>query len=403
MFQTRGLLSKSTTVTDIESKQIGEGRGYANYTFLVKLTFSRPVNKDVPTAIAVKIANQTFLAGFLEGKPEFFWEFLNMFYICESYFYEDYRPNLTAACPKFYWGECEYPADPEHEVGSYGLMIEYMGDDLKMFTVADGIPVMELKQALSTCAKTHAGAWNDPYLVPIRDGGENPYILSAPTTAKFFTIFAEGGWAPFCKALSKDCGAQHPSLVTDVTWAYTNMESWFTKSMSGHGHRTLSSADLRSENLLWKKLPNGEFECNPIDHQAWWYGPPTRDILNLLLTSMQIDDMKDQLPLMLRHYYDALIAEGVDAATYSFVQFMQDAATGMWLVLIFSAGICQMVESMSKVVAELDPSDASYTETVTMRDNIIDLAYQFRTKALVGYNMYTDEMHAALDWMKTTV
>ena len=96
------------------------------YTFLVKLKFSRPVHKDVPQAVAVKICNQTFQENILETKSEAMWKFFNDFYVCESRFYTDYRSSLSCACADIYWTELEYPEDPYTQFGHYGVMIEYV-------------------------------------------------------------------------------------------------------------------------------------------------------------------------------------------------------------------------------------------------------------------------------------
>jgi hypothetical protein len=45
----------------------------------VKLTFSRPVHKDVPQAVAVKICNQTFQTNVLEGKSKELWKYVFCF------------------------------------------------------------------------------------------------------------------------------------------------------------------------------------------------------------------------------------------------------------------------------------------------------------------------------------
>jgi hypothetical protein len=100
--QSRGIISQGTTVTNVDAKQIGEGRGYANYTILAKLTYSRPQHEDVPKAICVKIANATFQQMILANQPELMWKFMNDFYVCESYFYTDYRQNLPCACCKYH-------------------------------------------------------------------------------------------------------------------------------------------------------------------------------------------------------------------------------------------------------------------------------------------------------------
>ena len=129
-------------------------------------TYARPVCPGTPTEFAAKIANTTFGAMALAGQPPMMWEWFNDFYICEAYFYSEYR----AACPvptcEFYWGEVEYPEDPSTTVGNYGLLIEYLGDDLKIYDMMEGAPTDAVQDALQTVAKLHAAAWNDESLLP---------------------------------------------------------------------------------------------------------------------------------------------------------------------------------------------------------------------------------------------
>ena len=54
--------------------------------------------------------------------------------------YQEYRASIPCAQCKFYWSEIEYPETPREKVGKYGLIIEYLGDDLKVPTVTFTTP-----------------------------------------------------------------------------------------------------------------------------------------------------------------------------------------------------------------------------------------------------------------------
>ena len=91
------------------------------------------------------------------------------------------------------------------------------------------------------------------------------------------------------------------AYAADCDAAYKSLDKWMDKS-AGHSHKTLSSADLRSENLLWRRTGPDAYECVSIDHQAWWFAPPTRDIAMLLATSLPADKIKPEFENCARAY-----------------------------------------------------------------------------------------------------
>jgi len=327
------------------------------------------------------------------------WKFFNDFYVCESRFYTDYRSSLSCACAEIYWTELEYPEDPYTQFGHYGVMIEYLGDDLKMFNIEDGIPNKELQEALTAFASIHAGSWNDSYCVPIAEGGTNHYINDGNQMPVLWQEFGSGGWDEYKKILTDEVGAKFPKLVADLDSAFKDLQAWLGKGK--HGNTCLSSMDLRSENVLWKKTADGSFECVPIDHQAWWVAAPMRDIAMLLITSSQRDQIKPQLMNHLRFYYDSLIAAGVSADQYSWAQAQEDFHACVYVALIFGGAMIEMIGIFSENVKTMSPTDAHYQETVNMRDNIAALALTVRSKAVIAYELLQPECEAAADWIRS--
>jgi hypothetical protein len=222
-------------------------------------------------------------------------------------------------------------------------MIEYLGDDLKMFTLDEGIPNTEIKEALTAFASIAAGSWNDDYVTPIAEGGSNEYILDSTKMPMVWHDFGSGGWKTYISILTDEVGAKFPKLADDIDYAFWNMDKWMNASK--HGNKCLSSMDLRSENVLWKKTADGSFECVPIDHQAWYKAAPMRDIAMLLLTSSQRDQIKPELMNHVRFYYDALIAAGVPAAQYSWDQCKEDFHACVYIALIFGGAFIEMIET----------------------------------------------------------
>jgi len=277
-------------------------------------------------------------------------------------------------------------------------MIEYLGDDLKMFTVEQGIPSTELHQALVAIASVHAGAWNEPYFKPISEGGKNEYILDGIVLPKVFIEFGLGGWDTYLDILKKEF-PQHPNLVPDLSYMFKNMGKWWQASKGGN--MTIGSMDLRSENVLWKKLEDGTFECVLIDHQGWNYGAPMRDVVMLLGTSMQMDDINGDFMGHLRYYYDALIAAGVDAGTYTWEQAQDDIAVGFYAVLIFGGAMIEIIDGLKTAVAAMDGTEDNFQETKNMAENFDSMAKAIRTKALVGYKLMEKECTAAAEWVRS--
>ena len=222
-------------------------------------------------------------------------------------------------------------------------MIEYLGDDLKMFTIDEGIPNMEMKEALTACASIAAGSWNDDYVTPIAEGGANDYMLDASQIPLLWREFGQGGWKSYLSILTDEVGTKFPKLVDDIDCAFSKMDKWM--SASKHGNKCLSSMDLRSENVLWKKAADGSFECVPIDHQCWHKTTPMRDIAIFLLTSSQRDQIKPELMNHVRFYYDALIVAGVPAAQYSWDQCKEDLHASVYTALIFGGAMIETIET----------------------------------------------------------
>ena len=369
------------------------------YTFLVKLTFSRPVHKDVPTAVAVKIANATFQKNILEGKTADLWKFFNDIYVTESRYYTDARASFDCACPQLFWTEIEYPEDPTTQFGAYGLMIEYLGDDLKMFELEAGIPKTEMREALTAVSCIHAAAWNDDYFTPCLDGGSNHYILSGIEIGKIFYEFGKGGWPSYMQILTDEFAAELPNLVADADYMFNNMGKWWTTGKTGN--MTIGSMDLRSENILWKKNADGTFTCVPIDHQGWNHCAPMRDAAMLLGTSTQTADIESDLMDHFRFYYDALVAAGVDSTTYSWADAQDDIAISMFIPIIFGGAMIEIISTLKDAVAAMDGTEDSYQETKNMAENFDSMAKAIRAKAIVGYRMMEKEMTEAAKWART--
>ena len=336
----------------------------------------------------------------LEGRSADLWKFFNDIYVTESRYYTDARASFDCACPQLFWTEIEYPADPTTQFGSYGLMIEYLGDDLKMFELEAGIPKAEVREALTAVSSIHAAAWNDDYFKTCQDGGSNHYILSGTEIGKIFIEFGKGGWDSYCKILTEEFGEEFPNLVPDLDYMFHNMSNWWTASKTGN--MTIGSMDLRSENVLWKKNADGTtFTCVPIDHQGWNNCAPMRDAAMLLGTSMQNADIESDLVDHSRFYYDGLVAAGVDGTSYSWADAQDDIAVSLFVPLIFGGAMIEIITTMKEAAAAMDGTEDNYQETVNMAENFDSMAKAIRSKAIVGYRLMEKEMTEAAKWARS--
>ena len=81
-------------------------------------------------------------------------------YCLECSWYEQLRDRLPIPQPRLFWSGAESPADPSKDLGVYGVLIEWLGDDLKKVDLKDGVTEEETVQAMTTLARLHAAWWN---------------------------------------------------------------------------------------------------------------------------------------------------------------------------------------------------------------------------------------------------
>lgn len=280
-------------------------------------------------------------------------------------------------------------------------MIEYLGDDLTLFDVADGIPTPEVIEALQNVAKIHVTAWNDISCLDGQSGGTNHYMLCAAGTGSFLQVFGRPGWATFMKRLSETYGATHPTLAADADLAFQKLDKWM-HTVPPHGHRTIRSLDLRAENLIWRKIGQGcaqqDYECVQIDHQAWLFGPPTRDVALLLCTSMQKDRMATDFELCAKAYHTALVDAGV--SDYSYTQFLEDLGLSVWFPLILAGAMVDAITKTEATAAGMTGYEENYEELTNMLKNMTELQLNFQQKALIGIDTLGELPRKGLDIIK---
>jgi hypothetical protein len=172
----RGHLPPSVKVAKLEPLvNIGEGRGYANYSWKLVAHYDKPVAPDMPTKFVLKQLNQSFAPNWEVGGPRIL---ADKSYCLEAIWYEKLRDLLPIPQPKLWWSGCESPANPAEDLGVYGVLMEWLGDDLKKVETQDGTTEEETVQAMTTLAKLHASFWcgfpPTPPLLCTRDAPHPP-------------------------------------------------------------------------------------------------------------------------------------------------------------------------------------------------------------------------------------
>ena len=96
---------------------IGEGRGYANFSWKVECTYDSPVNPDVPTKFVMKQLNHASAALWTAGKMR---ALADRSFSLEAYWYDPQiglRDRVPIPQPKGYWTRSENAEDPSQDLG----------------------------------------------------------------------------------------------------------------------------------------------------------------------------------------------------------------------------------------------------------------------------------------------
>jgi|EP01046_Picozoa_sp_COSAG06_P016028 hypothetical protein len=314
----RGHLPQAVKVASLEPLiNIGEGRGYANYSWKLVATYDKPVAPDVPRKFVLKQLNQSFAPGSWPVGP--MRVLSDRSYTLECTWYEQIRDRLPVPQPKLYWSGAESPANPTKDFGVYGVLMEWLGDDLKIVEGADGISEEETIQAMRAVATLHAAWWNTEDTETLKTLFTAEESLAMIRGMMGGTeVAAEYAATELTQALGEKFGAY-------VTAAVKTQEEWDFKGVTGDRNKVLCTWDLRTDNMVWRRTPGGpeDFECVVIDHQVWSYGgAPCFDLATFFGCSVTEEQMASRVDVGLRTYHETLVEMGV--TTYSFDELNQD-------------------------------------------------------------------------------
>jgi hypothetical protein len=267
---------KVVSLAPIEN--IGEGRGYANYSYKITATYNKSVNPDIPQKFVYKVRNKSFAPFFPEGEMRLL---ANKFYQVENMFYELARDSTPVPLAKLYWSATKCADDGRTDWGDYGILMEWLGDDLKAINPMDGVTKEEMLEACEAAAKLHARWWNSDEIssdwekcsdLPAGSiGMMNPEDIMVMLKDYFGVNPGDDDGATIVAKFLDDMArnpAFGPKFAAYLKGVTTSYEDWAFEGRTKNS--VISSFDMRETNMIWRRnaaKPSG-YECVLIDHQV---------------------------------------------------------------------------------------------------------------------------------------
>jgi len=368
---------------------IGQGRGHSNVIYKLTVKYTGAGGAPAPSELVLKLPNNDFLDQHIKPRGGEIIAWFNRTYACEVGFYShQYGKTPDVFCRPFFTAS-EAVADPTADVGRYNVLLEYLGDDAKLYSTRTGMSPEQVEQALSAAACVHGASWNDTSLLSAADGGDNTWINGSVQQADAFLDFAGAEtMASFVGFLKAEVCERMGSTVGLLL---TNYSSWYTRGFTDS--KCLSAFDLRPENLVWRCCGGDKYTCTIVDHQAWTYQAPAADVTMLAMSSLSIDQLTDHLQPALDTYYAAL-----QQTAYTKVAFMNDFRVSLWNVLVFSAMAFKMaitVQAMHDQIPDGAPMKHTLAAKIEgMSKNSRSMAFKVKS-AIELFDAYS-----VVGWMR---
>ncbi len=282
-----GVLKKSTVKT-VKREILGGGRGFLSSVVRASLDYDRG-EKDAPKSVVVKIEPES-------DTLHRFGDELNAFQR-EIRFYKEVASNVPIRLPVLYFSVDEPPA--------YSMVME----DLSAYTPGDQVIGMHRGQVMATVeilAKLQAKYWNNFALEQLK-------------------------WMPTTNAVGKDYQEKWVSFVShfgsyvdkeglEVGERLGNSISWLENEIEKRP-KTIVHTDLREDNLLFGD-PNSDEAVLILDWQLAIRSIGAFDVARIIGGSELPSERSGHQLGVLRHWYDALIREGV--RDYSWEEAVRD-------------------------------------------------------------------------------
>lgn len=152
-------LPAGTSIASIEKKQIGIGRGFIGFTFLISVVYDQPVNSDVKSKFVVKIPNCNLHAE--DIFEPYFVAWLNELYATENTFFECMRDRVPVQLPKGFGSGGALPEVGENKIGKFWIMMEDCSGPggVIEYDQADGVEEYAVAEAVATAIAKLSGAF----------------------------------------------------------------------------------------------------------------------------------------------------------------------------------------------------------------------------------------------------
>jgi hypothetical protein len=335
-----GVLDKAA-VTSVKVDVLGEGEGFMGIIGRLHLEYDEP-EADAPATLIAKIptpVKDNRSIGELVGAYE-----------REIHFYDTVAPQLPVETPRSYYAAMEAGRSSEKDAEGAAMLDRapvwlirllmrlvtwvvsrrqrkyiLLISDLQPGRVGDqvkGCTADEAAQILSAIAKVHVQYWRSPSL------DERTWLRRQDLNPRTMHCIFEDNVGVFRERL----GPRSPaSLEPSLRWLESRAID-LLKAFHVSSPETLLHGDMRLDNVSFKpKAESGEEPVVLFDWQLAGRGPGAYDVAYFLSGALTADIPADVARDLVRHYYDELVAGGIDE--YSFDDCLRDYHRALLAVL----------------------------------------------------------------------
>jgi len=214
-------------------------------------------------------------------------------YEAEVSFYREVARTVDIRTPR-----CHF-TDIDLETGEFVLVLEDLAPCVQGDQLA-GCTVDQAALAMEELAKLHAPRWGDPRLGELgwlnRNTPES-VEMSGQLLAGLFPGFLDR----YATRLDRD-------LVRIAEHLSTSLGVWLQQREAPF---VVQHGDYRLDNMLFGTSEGG-YPLAVVDWQTVVWGPPLADASYFLGAGLLPEDRRQHEKVLLRVYYDALVAQGVD-------------------------------------------------------------------------------------------
>ena len=307
-----GVISKAS-VSSLEYKLIGEGKGFAGQIALFTLSYDSQ-KAGAPSALVCKLPPPVL---FSKPEPNMV-RGVSQIYANEIRFYREMSEQIPLSTPRFYYGNIDM------ETGHAVLLIEHIADahvgDILVGPTAD-----QTRLAIETLAAFHAAFWGSSQLANFG------WVISMDGAPEEAVELYGKRWQQYIDRHAAYC----PPVIMDIgTRLQTNLPHILLRLKAAP--QTFLHGDYHLYNMLFRKANS---DLLIIDWQRPQKGPGLWDFAYFMSICVGVEIRRhSELPL-LESYYSLLIENGV--SDYSFAQCKDDyrlALARVWMTLVIDIG-----------------------------------------------------------------